>query len=140
MIRFLKPVVLSLLQPKAAPTSGAKADDAPDAKKAAPPVACKKEVIAAIARLTSQPSADDSDCEAIVQRLVSDPGFAHNDADPAKSAATYRGLALQTKDGTLPEVVMREAFDAACGAQVGKRGAYFVKEVKRLKAEYCKRE
>jgi hypothetical protein len=135
VLRWLKPELVELLKAEAENSKPQpKAGDAPDGEKAAPRVVRPAEIRAMIARLTGQPAADDSDCRALARRIVGDPGFAHNDADPATSEATYFGLACDTKRGALGQVVMTEAFEAARKPKVRNRGAMLVAVVKGLKA------
>lgn len=135
VLRWLKPELVELLKARSEKSKPAPKPGEPAvAERPAPKVARPAEIRALIGKLTGQPSADDSDCRALALRLVRDPGFAHNDADPAMSEATYFGLARDTKRGDLGQVVMTEAFESACGAKVRNRGAMLVAEVKRIKA------
>lgn len=140
VLLWLKPELVSRLRAEAGrssprPNAGAP----PAAERAAPRVGSPAEIRAMIANLAARPAADDSDCHVFARRLATEPGFRHNDADPATSEATYSGLARDTKRGDLPQAVMTEAFEAACRPKVRNRGAMFVSEVKRLKADFRKR-
>jgi hypothetical protein len=135
VLRWLKPEVVAVLEAKEEKSKPPpEAGEPRGSERAAPRVAEPAEIRRMIAKLTSQPADDDSDCRALTLQLVNDPSFRHNDADPATSEATYFGLARDTKRGELPQAIMTEAFEVACKPKVRNRGAMFVAEVKRLKA------
>jgi len=135
VIRWLKPEVLAALNPAAEkPRAVPEAGGASASRKPAPPVACAAEFRATVGRLTAQPAADDSDCRAVARLLVSDPGFRHNDRDPALTAETMTGLALDTKNRVLPEAVLLGAFEEACKPGKVNRGSAMVAAVKRAKS------
>jgi hypothetical protein len=136
VLRWLKPEIVAHLEGAEAERAGRtpKAGEPPGTAKPAPRALCRAEVRAMIGRLTACPAPDDSDCRAIARRLVTDPGFSHNDVDPVCSEETYFGLACQTKDRVLPEAVLLGALEEACKSRKANRGAALVDAVKRLKS------
>ncbi len=135
ILRWLKPEIVALLEAEAVKAKASpKAGGTSDVAGPTPRVACRADVRARIKRLAACPAPDDSECRAIARLLAADPGFSHNDVDPARSEALYLGLARQTKDGMLPEAVFLGAFEEACKPRKVNRGAALVDSVKRLKS------